>query len=179
MWQWILLRPPRLLTTPLPPGLFCFYPFVILLFLPLPLWSRCGWVGESRSSQTVHLPCSAKRPESSGRARAKGCSPRATASLHKPAGRRRTTFNHNRLKTFNQNQNPTFNLLYTERGEETSCVNQNITWPQLSEAKEWPQKVPLMCTMFCHTLCISSVSWWRLTEWETAKIMALPSEPSR
>lgn len=48
--------------------------------------SRCGWAGENCSSQTVHFPCSAKRPESSGRARAKGCSPRETASLHKPAG---------------------------------------------------------------------------------------------
>lgn len=67
----------------------CFYLFVtllfLLLFLPLPLLSRCGWAGESCSSQTVHLPCSAKRPESSGRARAKGCSLRETASLHKPA----------------------------------------------------------------------------------------------
>ncbi len=63
--------------------------FFLSLFLSLSLLSRCGWAGESCSSQTVHLPCSAKRPESSGRARAKGCSPRATASLHKPAGEER------------------------------------------------------------------------------------------
>lgn len=70
----------------------CFYPFVKLMFLPLLLPPsiclsslRCGWVGESCSSQTVHLPYSAKRPESSGRARAKGCSLREIASLHKPA----------------------------------------------------------------------------------------------
>lgn len=54
------------------------------LSLSFSLSLRCGWVGESCSSQTVHLPCSAKRPESSGRARAKGCSQRETASLHKP-----------------------------------------------------------------------------------------------
>lgn len=59
----------------------------------LSLSSRCGWVGESCPSQTALLPCSAKRPESSGRARAKGCSRRETASLHKP-GRHNRFFPH-------------------------------------------------------------------------------------
>lgn len=67
---------------------FGFYPLWYYCSPPLPpsfsLSSRCGWVGESCSSRTDHLPCSAKRPESSGRARAKGCSLRETASLHKP-----------------------------------------------------------------------------------------------
>ena len=89
-WHWILLQTPWLLSTHVHMSVSCFClsssSHFLSLSFSLSLSSRCGWAGESCSSQTVHLPCSAKRPESSGRARAKGCSPRETASLHKPAG---------------------------------------------------------------------------------------------